>query len=158
MQPIKTALVVAGAALGARAVRRRVAGGAGQASGHDGDRWLVVTVNRPPEEVTPDGRPPEPLARLGDDIEVQVRPAPGGRGTELAARPRTPAPSGAGGVVARVAGTDPRQEVRAALRDAKALIETGEVLQPDAPPTTRPTPAGKLLDLATRRAHGEGRL
>jgi hypothetical protein len=48
--------------------------------------------------------------------------------------------------------------VRRALRESKCLMETGEVLLPDAPPATRPTPAGKILDLALQRAGGEGRL
>ncbi len=122
------------------------------------DRWLLVTVNRPPDEVVSDERLPEPLARLGDAIVVQVHPAPGGRGTELAARLVDPAPSGASGVAARVSGQDPRQAVRAALREAKSLIETGEVLRADEPSTTRATAGGKLLGLATRRAGGEGRL
>ncbi|WP_248960127.1 hypothetical protein [Sphaerisporangium perillae] len=121
-------------------------------------RWLMVTINRRPEEVVPDGRLPEPLARLGDAIEVQVREAPGDRGTELGARPITPVPAGVTGVLARLGDEDPRQAVRRALRESKCLIETGEVLRPDEPPTTRPTPAGRILDLAAQRAGGEGRL
>lgn len=123
----------------------------------EASRWLMVTINRRPEEVVPDGRLPEPLARLGDTIEVQVREAPGDRGTELGARPLSPVPTGAGEVVARLSGTDPRQVVRRALRESKCLIETGEVLRRDEP-TTRPTPAGRIMDLAAQRAGGEGRL
>ncbi|WP_405147571.1 hypothetical protein OG589_08115 [Sphaerisporangium sp. NBC_01403] len=124
----------------------------------EASRWLMVTINRRPEEVVPDGRLPEPLARLGETIEVQVREAPGDRGTELGARPVTPAPTGVDEVMARLAGEDPRQAVRRALRESKCLIETGEVLRPDEPPTTRPTPTGRLADLAAQRAGGEGRL
>ncbi|HEX2317090.1 MAG TPA: hypothetical protein VHJ17_25315, partial [Thermomonospora sp.] len=69
-----------------------------------------------------------------------------------------PLGGGRGGPVRRMRGDDPRQAVRSALREAKSLVETGEVVLPDAPPTTRPTPGGKVLDLATRRAGGEGRL
>jgi hypothetical protein len=122
------------------------------------DRWHVVTVNRPPEEVSPGGRLPEPLAELGDQIEVQIRPAPGDRGMELAARFRGRVPSGLSGAAARLTGQDPRQSVRAALREAKMLIETGEVLRPDESPTTRRTPINLPLELAVRRARGEGRL
>jgi hypothetical protein len=121
------------------------------------NRWHVVTVNRPPEEVSED-RLPDPLAELGDQIEVQVRPAPGDRGTELAARFRGPVPTGLSGAAARLTGQDPLQSVRAALREAKMLIETGEVLRPDEPPTTRRTPTNLPLELAVRRARGEGRL
>jgi hypothetical protein len=121
-------------------------------------RWLPVTINRRPEDVAPDGLLPEPLAVLGDAIEVRIREAPGDKGTEIAARLRAPQEQASGGVVSRLTGDDPRQEVRRALRDTKSLIETGEVLRPDEPPTTRPTPQGKLLDLVTHRASGEGRL
>ncbi len=119
-------------------------------------RWRAVTVNRSPEEVLPDGVPPAPLARLGDLVEVQVRPAPGGRGSELRARLRTTEPAGAGS--SRVTGDDPRQQVRAALRESKALLEVGEVLRVDPAPHGKrtQTPAGKLIDLATKRAPGEG--
>ena len=42
-------------------------------------RWRSVTINRGREEVMPGGQLPGPLAALGDLVEVQVRPAPGGR-------------------------------------------------------------------------------
>ncbi|MFB4313934.1 hypothetical protein [Actinomadura sp. 21ATH] len=115
-------------------------------------RWLVVTVACPPERLA---QSPGPLARLGAGVETRIEAAPGGRGTELAARVREPGPSG---FAARLAGRDPRQEVRAALRNSKSLLETGEVLRPDSPPTTRPTLRGKVMEAATRRAGGEGRL
>jgi hypothetical protein len=51
-----------------------------------------------------------------------------------------------------------RQRLRAALRQARQLLETGEVLNPDEPPTTRRTLRSLPLELATRRARGEGRL
>ncbi|CAL9672862.1 hypothetical protein SUDANB105_07643 [Streptomyces sp. enrichment culture] len=57
---------------------------------------------------------------------------------------------------ARLADADPRQDLRRALREAKALLEAGEVLQPDTPPTTHDTPGGKLMGLLSRRAGGEG--
>ena len=148
------------AAMGAGVVvaRRMVSRQAGNgAAGQIPDRWHSVTVNRPPEEVAPNGRLPEPLEALGDAVEVQIRPAPGGRGTEVAARLRGEVPSGAA-AAARVVGSDPRQDLRAALRQAKQLLETGEVLSPDKPPTARRTLRNLPLELATRRAGGEGRL
>jgi hypothetical protein len=123
-----------------------------------GNRPLAVTVNRPPEEVAPGGELPQPLLRVADLAEFDVRPAPGDRGTEIHARMTEPVPGGARGVAARITGDDPRQPVREALREAKSLLETGEILRSDAPPSTHPTPAGKILDLVTRRSGGEGRL
>jgi uncharacterized membrane protein len=153
------AVVVAGVGAGVIAARRIVIRQAGNgAAAQAPDRWHSVTVNRPPEEVAPEGRLPEPLAALGDAVEVRLRPAPGDRGTEVAARLRQGAPAGPGGVLARAAGSDPRHDLRAALRQAKQLLETGEVLNPDKQPTARRTLRNLPLELATRRARGEGRL
>ena len=106
----------------------------------------------------PDGRVPDPLAELGDLVEVEVRPAPGGRGSELRARLRGSEPSGAASAAARLSGDDPRQQVRIALREAKQLIEVGEVLRVDPTPhgQRKSTPTGAVVDLATKRAEGEG--
>jgi hypothetical protein len=118
-------------------------------------RWRAVTIYREPDEV---GQLPQPLAALGDAIETRVRPAPGGKGTELAARLRAPAPSGVAGMAARARGGDPRQRLRSALREAKQLIEVGEVLAVDPTPHGRRslTPMGMALEGATRRADREG--
>jgi hypothetical protein len=95
----------------------------------------VVTVDRPPEQVLPDGRLPAPLARLGAGVQVDLRPAPGGRGTELAAR----APDGGfTGMAAHLVGDDPDLLVRRALREARQLVETGEPLRADRPDRERP--------------------
>jgi hypothetical protein len=155
---LRRTVVVAGVGAGVVVVRRLTARQPGNGARQTRDRWHTVTVNRPPGEVAPDGRLPEPLAALGDAVEVQLRPAPGGRGTELAVRLREGAPSGPAGALARVSGSDPRQQVRAALRQSRQLLETGEVLSPDTPPTTRRTLRNLPLELATRRARGEGRL
>lgn len=138
------------------AVRWRSAMRAGGPAGRP-PRWHAVTVNRPEKEVAPDDRLPAPLAELGDAVEVRLRPAPGNRGTEVAARLHTEL-TGLRALPARLGGTDSRQALRAALRDAKQVVETGEVLRPDHPPTTRRTVAGKPLALVVRRARGEGRL
>jgi hypothetical protein len=124
----------------------------------EADRWLVVTVNCPPDRLSSEIDFPEPLVQLGESVEITVRPAPGNRGMELAARLREPMPTGLASVSARLRGGDPRQLIRTALREAKSLIETGEVLYPDEPSPMRSTPAGKILELATRHAGGEGRL
>ncbi|WP_050765072.1 hypothetical protein [Salinispora tropica] len=101
--------------------------------------WEVVTVDRPPNEVLPGGRWPEPLRRLGRAIQVDVWPAPAGRGTELAARIRPGATLP--GLAAHVAGDHPDRVVRSALQRSKQLTETGEVLRADRSPTDR-GPAG----------------
>jgi hypothetical protein len=156
---VSRVVVLAGVGAGVLVVRRITMGQAGNGAPRGTrDRWHTVTINRPPGEVTPDGRLPEPLAELGDAVEVQVSPAPGGRGTELAARLREGAPTGLRAVAARATGSDPRQRLRAALRQARQLCETGEVLKADRPPTTRRTLRGLPLELATRRAQEEGRL
>jgi hypothetical protein len=48
--------------------------------------------------------------------------------------------------------------VRTALRQAKQLIEVGEVLRAEPEPhgKRRPTPGGLLLEAATKRAGQEG--
>jgi hypothetical protein len=145
------ALAVAGIAAGTAAARRKSAEA-------DPDRWLGVTVNLPIDQVESDPRLHEAFAALAEDAETRLRPAPGGRGTELAAKPRQPVASGLSGAARRLAGRDPRQPVRSALRDIKSVLETGEVLRPDAPTTGKPTPGGLLVRLATRNAGGEGRL
>ncbi|PNV36235.1 hypothetical protein C1708_31225 [Streptomyces sp. DH-12] len=144
------------AAAGVAAARKAGTAARGGDDDRAGDRWLTVTVNRPMEDVRQDGKLPEPLERLADRIEVRTQPAPGDRGTELAARLKDPVPPAATSVPSRLAGKDPRQEVRHALREAKAVLETGEVMLPDAPPTARPTPGGRLVGLFSRRSGGEG--
>jgi uncharacterized membrane protein len=120
-------------------------------------RWMAVTVNRPIDQVSVDALP-EPLASLRDRIEVDVRRAPADKGTEIYARLREPLPGGVGAAAARARGEDPRQELRSALRQAKQILEVGEVLQADRPSTTRRTVLNRPLEVATRIAGGEGRL
>ena len=130
-------------------------GGDGDSDG-DVARWRTVTVNRPPSEVHVDQL--APLTRLGDMVEIVTCRAPGDKGTEIAARLRNPEPSGLESLSKRLSGDDPRQAVRSALRQAKQLLETGEVLQANDNRTTKETLRGKPLDMATARAGGEGRL
>lgn len=117
------------------------------------NRWLTVTINCPAEQLAD---LPMPVARLRGIAEVRVRPAPGGRGSELAMRLLEQPPAGAAGLPDRLTGTDPRRRVRAALREAKSLCETGEVIEPD-DPTNHPTPTGRLFDLAAVLTGREGR-
>jgi hypothetical protein len=111
--------------------RRRVPG--------EQDRYLAVTVNRAPEEVQ---ELPDDLARWRDQVEIRIRPAAGDKGTELSVKP---------------SGDVSRHDLRLALRRAKAVLEAGEVVQPDTAPT-HPGPLGRTLKLVTSRAGGGGRL
>ena len=136
----------AGAGLVHRLQNTRIPG-VGTASAEDDEqtaarRWRAVTVLRAPDEV---GTPP-PLAALGNRLELRVSKAPGERGSELAARFRDRPTE------------DDLGRLRSALREAKQLLEAGEVLrlepQPHGP---RPhTPLGGVLDGMTRRAPEEG--
>ena len=111
------------------------------------DRWHAVTVALPPDEVGPAA--PGPLAALGDSVTVRIEPAPGGKGTELHAR-LTGGPDDA--------TAERERALRAALREAKQLLETGEVLEPTRPGSTEPTPLNAPLRLATAHGREEGRL
>ncbi|MFP5071258.1 hypothetical protein ACLFMI_16560 [Pseudonocardia nantongensis] len=117
--------------------------------GADGPgRWLVVTVYRKPEDVQTQVDGSGPLSRMRSEIELTVRPAPGDKGAELAARPTAPD----GGSV------DMRRRLRAALRETKSILECGEVVEPSRPGSSHPGLAGQLLRAVTARAWGEGRL
>lgn len=125
--------------------------GVGQASvtddaGTSARRWRAVTVLREPDDVGTPLAPPPPLDRLADRLEVRIAPAPGDKGTELAARFRS-RPS-----------DDDLAELRSALREAKQLLEVGEVLRVDGQPHgSRPaTPQGAALEGMTEAAPGEG--
>ena len=107
-------------------------------------RWRAVTVLTEPAQLQ--AAPPAPLAAFGDRLEVRVTPAPGERGAELAARFRGP-------VTEEEIG-----ELRAALREAKALVEVGEVLRVDPQPHghRKPTPQGAALEGMTAEAPKQG--
>ncbi|MBT0768672.1 hypothetical protein KIH74_07020 [Kineosporia sp. J2-2] len=148
----------------AAAVRRRAASHGLPLSGHQDDpsRWLAVTVNLTPD----DSRPlelPEPLRAWGEAIEVRTSPAPGDRGTELAVRLRDPytqtLPSGLPDALAQdLDGTTAVEKLRSALRRAKQVIETGEVLRADEPGTTEATALNAPLRAVTSISGAEGRL
>ena len=104
-----------------------------------GRRTHVVTVNLPLDRVAPDGQPPAALREL-PDVHVDVRPAPGNKGTELA-----------------VTGED-HDAIRTALRDTKAILEVGEVVQPAAKGSAEPTLLNAPLRAATAHAKEGGRL
>ncbi|MEU0211220.1 hypothetical protein [Streptomyces canus] len=61
---------------------------------------------------------PSPLQEYGERIEARICPAPADRGTEPAVRFKQPPSDLARSVPARLAGQDPGQELRRALREA----------------------------------------
>lgn len=139
-----------------RHLRSALGSSAPPAGGQEtGSGWLAVTVLCDPSSLDA-GRPPEPLAQLGSQVEVRVRPAPGDKGAELAARLRDEDTSGT--APERLSGQDGQAELRSALRRAKQLIEVGEVLVVDpVPHGERPaTPQGEMLEEATKAAPGAG--
>jgi uncharacterized membrane protein len=156
MRRSTTGAAVVAAAVAATAIaRNRKRAGTPAARGTAGDRWHSVTINRTPEEV---GALPDALAALGNTIEVRIRPAPAGRGTELAARIRDEVPTGLDKVAAKLTNEDPVRRLRRALREAKQIAEVGEVLLPDDQATTRRTLTSRPLEYATRHGREEGRL
>jgi hypothetical protein len=128
---------------------RRPAGAGQPASG-----WLVVTVFCEPSDIDT-AELPAPLAEFGDRIEVRVRPAADGKGTQLAARLRD---QRSGTAPRRLTGSDPQADLRSALRRAKQLIEVGEVLAVDPAPHGKrtATPGGVLLEAWTKVAPKAG--
>ena len=81
--------------------------------GEPASGWLVVTVYREPSDVDT-AQLPAPPAEHGDRIEVRVRPAADGKGTELGARLRDRPSSGS--ALGRLSGSDPQADLRSALR------------------------------------------
>lgn len=96
----------------------------------------AVTVARPVEYVT--ANLPEKLTGRGDALEVRLREAPGGRGTEIHVR--------------RTNNKVSDDAIRDALRTGKSQLEVGEVLQPGIA-TSKPT----LLNRGLRAVTGRGR-
>lgn len=143
------AALAAGTKIVQKMMDKAPAGWPGAEGKSDPDRWRGVTVYRTREEVGTDL--PEPLARLGDAIEVRMETAPGDRGTEIYARLT-------GDGSEKIDDLDPLEALRIALREAKQLLEVGYVLEPDRNTTSEPTALNAPLRKATEHARGEGRL
>jgi hypothetical protein len=145
-----TAATAAGVGAARAAARRR--GGP--------ERPLVVTVNRPVEEVAgelvAEGEVTGPLADVPGAVDIELRPAPGDRGTEIVASLGDP--RGGTDPVRRGSRVDRQAALREALRLAKQVLETGEVLSPDHPGTSEKTLLNAPLRAATARGRKAGRL
>lgn len=158
MNRLTRTAVFAGLGVGAVTIRRVIRQTpAARSLREPQDRWLVLTVNRPQEEIAPQNVWPEPLAELGDEVDIELRRAPANKGTEIAVRQRNPE-SGSSATLSRIAGTSQVQKIRSALRKTKQLLETGEVLKVDPQPhgERKPTPGSAVIAIATRRAGREG--
>lgn len=117
-----------------------------------------MTVNRPTEELATEDELALPLLPVTDMADVELRLAPGGRGTEVRATLR---PQAAGGITARpltrVAAGLPDQRLREALRQARQLLETGEVLRVEQQPSVRGGLTGLVTDVMDRWMRRGGR-
>lgn len=150
------ALVIGGAAAAAAVAVRRQLQRRGSAALRrpSSGRW-VITVCCPPDRLAEEESWPEPLRRLRDDrdlgVRIEVGPAPGDKGTEIAAVPTGEPATG------RDRSSDDRT-IRLALRQTQQLLEAGEVLLIDPRPhgTRTPTPAGWLMDAVADRADAGG--
>jgi hypothetical protein len=150
----KTAVAVGAAGVTAGLVARSLVRKKRESDG-DGrhpDGWKAVTILGDSAAFESSGYP-EPLKQLAGVLELRLDPAPGGKGFEVHARLRDGAD-----VNAVVGDDDPDQALRAALRDAKQVFETGEVLRATPRPHgKRPTTLlGKTVDKAEDEAKGEG--
>ena len=151
---VKTTVAVGAVGVAAGLVARSVvrAKRESEGDGRHPDGWKSVTILGDSSAIS-ESAYPEPLQRLADMIEVRLATAPGDKGFEVHARVRD------GANVREVVGDDdPDQALRAALRDAKQLIETGEVLRAKPRPHgKRPTTIlGAVVDKAEDDAKGEG--
>ncbi|MBM3716815.1 MAG: hypothetical protein FJW64_13985 [Actinobacteria bacterium] len=149
---VKTAVtagaVGAAAGLAATALIRKKSGSDSVGDGRHPEGWKAVTVLGDADDFTSGGYP-APLQRLADELEIRIAPAPGDKGFEVHARRRTDATA---------SDDDADAELRTALRDAKQLFETGEILLArPRPHGHRPmTLPGRAVDKAEDEAKGEG--
>ena len=146
------AVATAAAAVVGRRHRRRPDEGAGSPQ-ESRSRWQAVTILAQPQDVLGADDTPPFFDDLRDTVEVEARPAPGDKGTELRARLREPAST-------NDTADEAAKSIRVALRRAKQVIEAGEVLRVDPTPhgERAATPTGALVDEATDRADEEGLL
>lgn len=113
-----------------------------------GKRWHVITVNRPFMEITSQEKLPEPLEDISAIASIDMRPTPDMSATEIAGRLHDDFDHSASAL----------RRLRTALRKTEMLLETGEVLAPDAAESAEPTLWNIPLRLLTKYRYGEGRL
>ncbi len=151
---VKTAVAVGAASVAAGLVTRALVRDKQDTDG-DGrhpEGWKAVTILGDAAAFSHNGYP-EPLQRIADVLEIRLDPAPADKGFEVHARLRDGA-----GSKAVLGEENPDQAVRTALRDAKQVFETGEILRATPRPHGhRPTTLlGAAVDKAEDDAKGEG--
>jgi hypothetical protein len=152
---VKAAVAVGAAGVAVGLVARSLVREKREEADGDGrhpEGWKAVTVLGDSAAFAANGYP-EPLKRLEAVLELRVDPAPGDKGFEVHARLRDGAD-----LKSAVGDDDPERALREALRDAKELFETGEVLSATPRPHGhRPsTLLGTAVDKAEDEAKGEG--
>ncbi len=97
-------------------------------------KWKARTIaDIPGEKIAWETLPDSPVNMAG---AVLFHPAPGDRGTEVTVKVRFSAPGGAiGEWIARLSGDHPEQQVAAAMRAAKAILECGEMPRVEGQPS-----------------------
>jgi hypothetical protein len=151
---VKTAVAVGAAGVAVGLVTRSLVREKRDTDG-DGrhpEGWKAVTILGDAAAFARDGYP-DPLQRIAEVLEIRLDDAPADKGFEVHARVRDSADA-----KAVLGGDDPDQALRAALRDAKQLFETGEILRATPRPHGhRPTTLlGAAVDKAEDEAKGEG--
>ncbi|MFE5410911.1 hypothetical protein [Microbacterium sp. NPDC056569] len=151
---VKTAVAVGAVGVAAGLVARSLVRQrpASEGDGRHPEGWKSVTVLGESAAFTESGYP-APLQRLAELLELRIDTAPGDKGFEVHARIREDADA-----KALLGDDDPDQVLRVALRDAKQVFETGEVLlAKPRPHGHRPTTLlGSAVDKAEDEAKGEG--
>lgn len=112
------------------------------------ERWHVITVNKPFMEITNLPELPEPLDTISKIAAVDMRPTPDMSCTEIALRLHDDYEHSSAAL----------RKVRAALRKTQMLLETGEIIMPDAGRSAEPTILNAPLRYITKFRYGEGRL
>jgi hypothetical protein len=156
---VTAAAIAGGAAILIAQGRLRSPSGAGEAA-DPRSRWRSETVNRTTEEISAGGQVNELRSALGGDVEIDLRTAPGDKGTELRARLRAEGQSADDSRRGANYERERTRQLRRALREAKQMIEVGEVLRVDPTPHGRrkTTPFGAAVEFATDRGPEEGLL
>lgn len=101
------------------------------------DAKAVITVSRSLDEVQRRWQDPEYRSTYieGLDAQVEFRPAPGDRGTEIHVTLRSNPPGGKlGEAAAKLTGALPRAKVKDELRRFKQRVETGVIVRSDGSP------------------------